>query len=278
MYRVDESIHLWILLNVHTIKKGSCLTWQHFMRRFPRYLYFPLVLILAFGAFLIWGLTPLGPSPEAQAALQPGDLVAVHEGAFFEFIPRTVEHSTGLIVYPGGRVDWRSYAPVARAIAEKGFYVAIVPMPLSLAVFAPGSAADVISSRPDIQTWAVGGHSLGGAMAANFVFRNPGAVQGLVLWAAYPAGSNDLSDRDVEVVSIFASLDGLATREKIEASRSLLPASTRWVEISGGNHAQFGFYGVQPGDGEAAISLEEQLRQVTEATSAFLEDLEENTP
>jgi pimeloyl-ACP methyl ester carboxylesterase len=147
-------------------------------------------------------------------------------------------------------------------------------MPLSLAVLAPGSAAEVIASRPEIQIWAIGGHSLGGAMAANFAYQNPGAVQGLVLWAAYPAASNNLSDRDLKVISIFASLDGLATRDKIDASRALLPTDTRWVEISGGNHAQFGSYGLQPGDGQAEISPEEQLRQVSAATVAFLKELE----
>lgn len=248
------------------------------MHRYPRYLILPLIIVVAIGAFLVWGLTPLGPDSDALSALQPDDLVATREGAFFEFIPRSFQHPTGLIIYPGGRVDWRSYAPLARAIAEQGYYVAIVPMPLSLAVLAPGSAAEVISTRPDILIWAVGGHSLGGAMAANFVFHNPGAVQGLVLWAAYPAESNDLSDSGVKAVSIFASLDGLATSDKIEASRRLLPADTRWVEIVGGNHAQFGSYGAQPGDGQAEISGEEQMRQIAAATVSFLEQLDGKIP
>jgi dienelactone hydrolase len=244
------------------------------MRKFPRYLFLPLLFILVVGGFLFWGLTPLGPSPEALTSLLPSDVVSTNEGAFFEFTPRSAQPSTGLIIYPGGRVDWRSYAPLARSIAEEGYYVAIVPMPFSLAVLAPGSAAEVIASRPEIQIWAIGGHSLGGAMAANFAYQNPDAVQGLVLWAAYPAGSNNLSDRDVKVVSIFASLDGLATRDKIDASRALLPPDTRWVEISDGNHAQFGSYGLQPGDGQAEISPEEQLRQVAAATVALLKELE----
>lgn len=246
------------------------------MRRFPRFLIIPLLFLLALTGFAIWGLTPLGPAPEALDALRPTSQIAVNDGQYFEFIPRSSQPTAGLIIYPGGRVDWRSYAPLARAIAAEGFYVAIVPMPLSLAVLSPARAAEVIADRTEIQNWAVGGHSLGGAMAANFAYQNPGAVEGLVLWAAYPADSNDLSESGLKVISIYASLDGLATREKIDASRALLPPDTRWVEITGGNHAQFGSYGAQPGDGQAVISSEEQLRQVAAATAEFLSGLEGN--
>lgn len=243
------------------------------MRRFPRWLILPLIFLLALGGFLIWGSTPLGPDSGALAALEPDGAILTREGAFFEYVPRAAQPATGLVIYPGGRVDWRSYAPLARAIAAEGYYVAIVPMPLSLAVLSPSSAADVIASQPAIQRWAVGGHSLGGAMAANFAFQNPGLVEGLVLWAAYPASSNDLSGSGLKVVSIYASEDGLATRDKIDASRSLLPADTRWVEIAGGNHAQFGMYGGQPGDGAALISPAEQQRQAAEATLSLLREL-----
>lgn len=243
------------------------------MRRFPRWLILPLIFLLALSGFLIWGSTPLGPEAAALAALEPDGTILTREGAFFEFVPRAAQPATGLVIYPGGRVDWRSYAPLARAIAAEGYYVAIVPMPLSLAVLSPSSAAEVIASQPAIQRWAVGGHSLGGAMAANFAYQNPDLVEGLVLWAAYPAGSNDLSGSGLKVASIYASEDGLATRDKIDASRSLLPADTRWVEIAGGNHAQFGQYGRQPGDGAALISPAEQQRQAVEATLNLLREL-----
>ena len=102
----------------------------------------------------------------------------------------------------------------------------IVDMPLNLAVLNPGAADKVMAAYPEIQHWAIGGHSLGGAMAANYAVNHPEQVQGLVLWAAYPASSDDLSSSNLRVVSIFGSLDGLATGEKIEASRPLLPADT----------------------------------------------------
>jgi pimeloyl-ACP methyl ester carboxylesterase len=143
-------------------------------------------------------------------------------------------------------------------------------MPLSLAVFDPGAAGLVMAANPDVLHWAVGGHSLGGAMAANFVFSNPGAADGLILWASYPAASNDLSASGVKVASISGTLDGLSTPAKIAASIPLLPPDTVWTPIEGGNHAGFGWYGVQAGDNPATISREEQQAQVVQATVDFL--------
>jgi pimeloyl-ACP methyl ester carboxylesterase len=171
-------------------------------------------------------------------------------------------------------VDPRSYAPAARTIAQEGYLVVIVPMPLNLAVFASDAAAEVIMAYPEVSHWAIGGHSLGGAMAARFAYSHPDDVQGLVLWAAYPDGSNDLSGRRLPVSSIYGTLDGLATPEKIAASHALLPMTAEWVAIEGGNHAQFGWYGPQSGDNPATISREGQQRQVVAATLELLASLD----
>ncbi len=232
-----------------------------------------IVLIVVLAGFTIWAYTPLGPMPQALAALQSDDEVQVTQGPWLTFSPTGTEPTTGLIFYPGGRVDPRSYAPAARAIASQGYQVVIVPMPFNLAVFGAGRAADVIAAHPKIQNWAVGGHSLGGAMAASYLYGQPQAAKGLALWAAYPAGNNSLADRPLAVTSVSATEDGLATPDKIEASRPLLPSATRWVPIEGGNHAQFGYYGPQPGDGVATISREAQQQQVVAATLDLLASL-----
>ena len=206
-------------------------------------------------------------------ALQPDTQVTITEGNWLTFSPTGQQPETGFIFYPGGRVDARAYAPAARQIASQGYLVVIVPMPLNLAVLDPGAAADVITAYPEVQHWAVGGHSLGGAMAANFARHNPDKIQGLVLWAAYPASSDDLSVSSLRVISIYATLDGLSTGEKIAASRALLPQTTIWTSIQGGNHAQFGWYGEQAGDNAATISRPEQQAQVIQATTQFLSSL-----
>ena len=194
-----------------------------------------------------------GPMPEALSALQSDEKVQSIASSWVVFRPAGQIPSTGLIFYPGGRVDYRAYAPAARAIAAAGYLVVIVPMPLNLAVLAPDRALRVQAAFPQVPQWVIGGHSLGGAMAARFAFRHPEHVQGVVLWASYPPGSADLSNSRFPVVSISGTRDGLATPEKIVASRALLPSATKWVKIEGGNHAQFGWYGDQAGD-NAALS------------------------
>ena len=234
----------------------------------------PLVLFLAVAAFVIWANTGPSPMPEALAALESDSQVQVQTEPWLVFRPAGQEPATGLILYPGGRLDPRAYGPTARAIAEAGYLVAIVPMPLNLAVFAPGRAAEVMDAFPQVERWALGGHSLGGSMAANFAHRNPDSARGLALWASYPASSDDLSGADLAVTSIYGTLDGLATESKIAASRPLLPPDTQWVAIDGGNHAQFGWYGPQGGDNPATISREEQQAQIVVATLDLLAQLE----
>ena len=230
-----------------------------------------VVVILAGGAFVVWAETPLGPMPEAVAALQSDAAVDVQTEPWLVFTPVGQKPTAGLIFYPGGRVDARSYAPPARSIAAQGYLVVIPPAPLNLAVFAPDVAGDVMAAHPEIERWFVGGHSLGGAMAASFAFNNPDDVAGLVLWASYPAGNNDFSQRpDFPILSVFGSVDmGL---EGIEASRSLLASTVQWMEIEGGNHAQSGWYGPQPGDPDATIPREAQQAQMIDATLVFLAD------
>ncbi|MRR30191.1 alpha/beta hydrolase, partial [bacterium] len=209
--------------------------------------------------------------PEALSALENSDTVTVETGKWLVFTPlRDGVATTGYIFYPGGRVDYRSYAPMAQSLAEEGFLVIIPRMPLNLAVFGINEAADVMATYPEIKHWVLGGHSLGGSMAASYVFEHPGQIDGLVFLASYPADNNNLSNYTGKVLSISASLDGLATPEKITHSVELLPDSTEWVVIEGGNHAQFGWYGAQKGDNAPTISREDQQKEVIQGTLNLL--------
>ena len=124
------------------------------------------ILLTAVIGFIAWGLIIPKPMPEALAAMQTDYQVTVTTDPWLVFQPTDQIPTTGLIIYPGGRVDPRAYAPIAHAIAAQANLVAIVPMPLNLAVFGSDRAASVIQAYPDIQQWVIGGHSLGGSMAA----------------------------------------------------------------------------------------------------------------
>jgi hypothetical protein len=239
------------------------------MRRIKLLWILPILLLVIAGGFVLWAETAPSASADAQDALKSDtDVTVSMVHGWYVFTPTGTEPKVGFIFYPGGRVDEKAYGLVLREISAQGYLVVLVPMPLNLAVFDPTAAADVMASFPEIQ------HSLGGAMAANFAAANPGRLDGLVLWASYPAGSDDLTQSGLKVVSIYASEDGLATGDKIDASRGLLPADTTWVEIQGGNHAQFGSYGAQAGDNPATISADEQRGQVVEATVKLLETIQ----
>lgn len=230
-----------------------------------------LLLVIAIAGFVIWAETPLGPMPEALAALQSDEQVHVETSPWLTFAPVGQQPDIGMILYPGGRVDARSYAPPARAIAAKGYLVVITPMPLNMAFLAPNRADKVIAAHPEIQVWVIGGHSLGGAMAAQYAARNPENVNAVVLWASYPPASDPLTDFPGPVLSIYGTLDmGLAG---ILARKDLLSADTQWVVIEGGNHAQIGWYGPQPGDNPANISRQAQQKKMIQATLDFLRAL-----
>lgn len=230
------------------------------------------VALLAVGAFLLWALWIPEPMPEALAAMESDSEVTVTQNGWITFTPVEERVSCGIIFYPGGRVDPRAYAPPMREIAKQGYTSVIVPMPLNLAILGINKASDVIAGLPKIETWTLAGHSLGGSSAAFFVHDNPNAAQGIGFWASYTTEGMSLADRDtLAVSSISASLDGLATPAKVEEGKPFLPPQSTFVEIEGGNHAQFGWYGEQRGDNPATITREEQQAQTVSATLALLD-------
>lgn len=234
-----------------------------------------ILLVAAVGG---WFIRMSGASHAAEPAVQPylqsTDFLTVREVEWLSFQPTGQTPTVGFIFYPGGNVDHRAYAPPLHEIAAQGFLVAGLSLPLDLAVLAPNQAEDVIEAHPEIETWVIGGHSLGGAMAARFVETHPGTAAGLVLWAAYPPDSNSLADSELPVLSIYGTRDGVASPRKIERRFDLLPEKTLYFVLEGGNHAQFGFYGPQNRDLSADISREEQQAQIIAATVDFLKSLE----
>ena len=229
-----------------------------------------IILAVFAGVFVLWGETPAQPMPEALAALQSDTDVKVSAGNWLVFTPAQAAPSAGFIFYPGGRVDYRAYAPMAHALAARGYLVVIPKMPLNLAVFGISKAVDIQAAYPEVQTWYIGGHSLGGSMAADYLFKHQEKFVGLILLASYPASSDDLKQYPGKVLSISGSLDGLATPEKIAASKSLLPPSSQFIVISGGNHAYFGWYGPQSGDNLATITRDEQQQILIDHISKFM--------
>jgi dienelactone hydrolase len=239
--------------------------------RFLRGLLVALVVLLVVGVVgFLWYAQPQPLLPEATAALASTDRATFEQGpdGRLTYTPTSGTPTTGLVLYPGGKVPPAAYAPAARAIAEQGYLVSIVPVPFNLAVFGIDAAASVIDDHPEIERWAVGGHSLGGSMAAQFIDSHPDAVDGLVLWASYSAA--DLSEDDLVVASMYGSLDSGVPSFTSAENLAKLGANVTPTVIDGGNHEQMGWYTGQPNDPPATISRQAQQDQVVDATAAFL--------
>lgn len=219
-----------------------------------------LVLLGAMGIYISDGYDA---TEAAYTALQSDDNVTVEyiDGAIV-FMPE--EAVDGMIFYPGGKVAHDAYAPLMRAYAEEGMACILLEMPFDLAVFDMNAADDYRNLYPEIGNWYLGGHSLGGAMASSYLEAHVDEYEGLILCAAY--STVDYSASDLQIVSMYGSNDQVLNAEKYEECRANLPESVAELVIEGGNHAFFGTYGLQEGDGTATIANDEQIAIAVEYT------------
>ena len=195
-------------------------------------------------------------SSENVTVLDEGDLV---------FKP-TGEIKAGLIFYPGAKVEYTSYSPLMYELAKEGIMCVLVEMPLNFAIFGVDKAKDIMSDYDEISKWYLMGHSLGGAMIASFAGENSENVAGLILLAAY--STTDVSS--IDTLLIYGSNDLVLNKEKYEECKKNLSDSFIESIIIGGNHANFASYGKQKSDGEATISIDEQIDLTVQSIIGFI--------
>lgn len=227
-------------------------------------------------AILIPG--PLRPS--ADAAVRGVPAVQVRIGAYrdhgggVEIAPADGGADVLLILYPGGLVRPHAYAWIGVALAPVGIRTLVPTMPLDLAVLGRDRADRLIDGKRDGEALVVvGGHSLGGAMAASWVARAPDRADGLILMGAYPAGGDDLSGTDLPTLVLAAEHDGLATLAEVEEGLARLPPSAGLEVVGGAVHAFFGRYGPQRGDGLPRVPRATAEAEIAGAVEAFLAGL-----
>lgn len=230
-----------------------------------------LLVFLILGIFLIYVNDDYDANEQALAALESDEIIQVtgNDPLYFSSA-QPKENQTGIIFYPGGKVEYESYAPLMRQLAEEGYAVFLVDVPFGLAVFDIKAAKEVMADYPEISNWYVAGHSLGGSMAAIYAEEANDRLAGLILLASYSTA--DLPKTELNVLSIYGSEDTVLNSQSVKENRSLLPEDHNEIIIEGGNHAQFGNYGEQAGDGEATISTEEQQRATVEAITNLLNE------
>ena len=239
-------------------------------KSFPRRVFLCLLVVLlaACIAFGVYVSDYYHADPAAEDALVSDDAVTVTEqDGTWVFAPKSP--TAGLIFYPGGKVENTAYAPFLHDLAENGILCVLVKMPCNLAVLDMNAADGIPERFPEVTSWYIGGHSLGGAMAASYASKHADKLDGLVLLAAYSTA--DLTDSGLRVYSTYGSEDGVLNREKYEADRAKLPQDTTETVIDGGCHAGFGSYGAQKGDGTPVISAEEQQQQTVDALAVWMD-------
>ena len=225
---------------------------SHTRKRLPAWFFILLILIVLSAAFFIY----FGDYYHADAAyldsLEYSD-ITITDTDFGWFIdgPST---DKALIFYPGAKVEAAAYEPFLSLLSSEGIDVFLIKMPFNFAIFGLNSANRVISEY-SYDSWYIGGHSLGGAMAASYASSHPDQLDGVILCAAYP--TKQIDDSMSEIV-IYGSEDLVLNMDKVMDGREYAPRDYIEYVINGGNHAQFGNYGIQEGDGTASISSEEQ--------------------
>ena len=229
-----------------------------------------LVVVALLGAGWLWYTQPQPLLPEATASLaSTPEVTFVENDGRLEWSPADGDYDTALVVYPGGKVSAEAYGPLARDIAGDGYLVIVTPMPFNLAVFGIGAADAAIAAHPEVATWAMAGHSLGGSMAAQYTADHLDTIEGLAFWASYPRRT--CSAAPIAATSIYGTLDAGAARMSGPEAQAMLPPDTVFVPIEGGNHEQMGWYTGQPNDPPATITRGDQQAQVAAATVDMLD-------
>ncbi|MFJ4174550.1 alpha/beta hydrolase [Microbacterium sp. NPDC089696] len=227
------------------------------------------IVVLGVGGILVWsqvGVMAAEPEPLADVRADPAIRIEdAPQGIVMT--PADGDSDRGLVFVPGAKVDPWAYASILQGLADDGVTVVITRPWLNLAFFDLRGLDAFTSAAPDIDDWAVGGHSLGGVRACQLA----ADAEALVLFGSYC--TDDVSTRDLAVLSISGSEDGLSTPAKIDAARHLLPADAEMVEIDGASHASFGDYGPQAGDGEPTISRADMHARMDELLQGFFADI-----
>ena len=216
------------------------------------------VLVLAVLFFVYVGVF-YHADETAKAALESDGIVTVTLTDYGWFFDGPSEEDT-FIFYPGAKVEAAAYAPMLKRLASEGMDVYLVEMPFNLAVLGMNKAESIMAGA-SYENWYIGGHSIGGAVAANYAAAHPEELAGVILFAAYP--TRKLED-SLLLLSIYGTEDGVLKMEKVEEGRAFAPEDYLEFPLEGGNHAQFGNYGKQSGDREARIPREEQQRRAVE--------------
>ncbi len=229
---------------------------------------FVVVVAVSVAAFFVYTNDYYKADLGVASVFAPTDNISVNTLDDNTIVYMPEDAKTGLIFYPGGKVEYTAYIPLMEACASRGIACVLLEMPFNLAVLDVNAAEGIQEMYPGISEWYIGGHSLGGSMAATYLSDNTDDFCGLILLGSYSTA--DISDKVREVLSVYGSEDKVLNKEKYNECKPNLPEDFTEVVLDGGCHAYFGMYGEQEGDGVATISGKEQIEKTADAISEFI--------
>ena len=225
-----------------------------------------IFIVCIYIAFVIYSSIYYKADDYAKECFNSSDIVTISEEKdYLAFVPN--DYSTGIILYPGAKVEALAYAPLMYELAKNNIACYIIKMPYNLAFFGINRANKIIDKNPDIN-WYLMGHSLGGALASSYADKNFEKLDGLILLASY--STKDLCDNDIPILSIYGSNDKVLNMDKYEIYKNNISKNLSELVIAGGCHAYFGSYGKQKNDGVATITKEEQINITVNEINKFI--------
>lgn len=233
------------------------------------FIVFLVIILIGTMALVSWATIRAQEATE-RAVLVLQEKEIQREDGLLVFRPNTPS-KRGLIYYPGGLVEPEAYAVTAQGIADAGYLVVIPKMPLNLAFTGINRADKIQAAFPEITSWVMGGHSLGGAMAAEYAKNNTESLDGLIMFASYPANNEEFVNFPIPILTIIGSADPGAPSQ-LAFSEAIRNYASRYI-IEGGNHRQYADYSYQKDDGIATISADVQQNQIISAAVEFLDSL-----
>ena len=176
-----------------------------------------------------------------------------------------------VLIMHGALVQPLAYADTAAFFAGRGFLVEVPYGGWSrLSIQAIQSARDTVRSQPGLQ-WFFIGHSMGGFASLKAIVGGHLPVAAVGLWAA--AMPENFSGTALPVLFLGGDRDGLLHADRLASMRHNYPAGSRFRLLSGANHRNFARYTHQFFDGEASLSVDEQIQQANTLTLAFFREV-----
>lgn len=226
------------------------------------------VVFVVVAGFIIWFSMAAKPEPAPLQQAQNMLTVPYQDVGFAIVLNPAIAATKGIVLYPDARIDSAAYAYKMSGVAKLGVAVVIVKPLLHLPSLDIHGPADFESLATSVKDWYVAGHSLGGVKACQVAYNNQTSFKGLILLGSYCAGS--IATLSIPVLSLAGSNDGLTTTQSIQNHKSSLPKDTNFQIITGLNHAGFGNYGAQNGDGNMAIDDTDALQKITDSSAKFI--------